>query len=213
MAREPTGGGQPSAARLLAHLSLAQLRRLRGALLDADDAADLWLTLLAGRIGVLQSALTETAPKTAPQTAAQAAAETEPTAEPAARAPLAAALASSSSISPPGPPHAERRCANPTYRPAPLPAIERLWKRCVGGADALAAAAQAIDLATAHARLAAYRREIGEWLTAATTELVARYAADSSRCLHTPAPPLPPPRPHEASAAPANSIGSPAVPW
>jgi len=65
----------------------------------------------------------------------------------------------------------------------PLPNLEQLWDRTVEPDDELGRAKLVAELTDAEAQLSAYRSALHRRITAATTELIARYREDPALCL------------------------------
>lgn len=65
----------------------------------------------------------------------------------------------------------------------PLPDLAELWARCSLPGDPAGNQALAHDLLKAERQLSAYRAALHRRLSAATTELIARYREDPSQCL------------------------------
>ncbi|HVE62917.1 MAG TPA: hypothetical protein VNB94_03850 [Mycobacteriales bacterium] len=65
----------------------------------------------------------------------------------------------------------------------PLPNLEQLWDRTVEPGDEAGRAALVSELTEAEAQLSAYRSALHQRISAATTELIARYREEPALCL------------------------------
>jgi hypothetical protein len=164
--KQSRGVGVPERSADFAHLPLVGLRQYRRALTQEESRVSYWRRILQARLDMVRAS--ESAPATV---------ETL-------RPVLTEARVSGG-----------RRAlveVVPMDDIPPLPNLEALWDRDVVPGDDAHNDELVRDLVRAEAQLSAYRAALHRRLSAATTELIARYREDPSQCLS--ALPLPPER-------------------
>jgi hypothetical protein len=160
----PTGAAGPAVAgppvrdAQFAHLSLEGLRTYRRTLSTEENRVSYWRRIVQARLDVVRAVDTGGVPSVA--ALSHVFAESRP---------MAARTA--------------RMEVSPSDDLPPLPDLLAVWSREPRPGDPVHNAALSHDLTKAEAQLSAYRLALHRRLTAATTELIARYREQPTLCL------------------------------
>jgi hypothetical protein len=168
----PSSRPRPECSDAFAHLSLDQLRSYRQALSDEENRVSYWRRIVQARLDLVREGSTGDPAhnKNLRQILGQAHGRTNRTA--------LVTVVQVDDI-------------------PPLPDLATLWERDVRPGDQAYNERLAVDLERAERQLSAYRTALHARISAATTELIARYHAQPGLCLTA----LPVPRDRERPAA------------